>query len=185
MKLNVVLLFLLLLGLLFPPDGLAHGGFSKKTGNITVYVLQDPISPLVGEQVRMFFTLRDESVTVEKDLSEQNLVNWPVTISVIDTFYGDASRDKIILVKELRTDVNGNFNFEYIFDKENYFDIELDFKDKAGANQEIGFLIQPRKVPANLENQQIIAYSVFGLLIGLGLVVVKPRFFRKIASRYK
>lgn len=121
----------------------AHGGFEKQAGNIKVYVLQNPISPVVGEKVTMSFKMTDESVQ-SKDISKKNLVNFPVDLKVIDTYYGNAINDKVIDRQNIKTDSNGNFSFEYTFNKENYFDVDLDFIDRNGEQHEVGFLIQTR-----------------------------------------
>ncbi len=123
---------------------LAHGGFEKRAGNVIVYVKQTPISPLVGEKVKLSLSFRDEGIPETGNLSSQNLVDWPILLSVVDTFSGDESKDKIIYQKQYTTDANGAFSFEYTFSKENYFDIDLDFNDSKGNNLETGFLIQPR-----------------------------------------
>jgi hypothetical protein len=146
-------------------------GIEKSAGDVTVYVFQGPISPLVGEKVKLTFALRDKSVKIKESLSEQNLKNHPVTLSVIDTFFGDESKDKKIYKKEFRTDANGNFSFEYTFDKENYFDIDLDFKDNKGVTQEVGFLIQPREAGQTIVNEREANNSENLLLIALGIAL--------------
>lgn len=141
-----ILISSLLLGfLVFPSVVFAHGGFQKSSGSTVVYITQSPISPLIGERVMFYFALRDEGVKIQGSMNDQNLTNWPVILTLIDTYYGDESKDKIILKKQFQTDVNGNFTFEYTFPKENYFDIDLQYKDKSGKLQRTGFLVQPRK----------------------------------------
>jgi len=123
--------------LLFPFTALAHGGVSKNLGNTVVYLNQSPVSPLVGENVDMNFIIRD--------LNNQSLANLPVSIRMVDTFYGDASKDKEILTQQLTTDPNGSLDFNYTFKKENYFDVELTYQDPVThAPESTGFLVQPR-----------------------------------------
>ncbi len=154
----------------------AHGGVEESDGPVTVYISQEPISPLVGEKVKLHFTLKDKSIEIENgDLSMQNLKNIPVTISVIDTYFGDESKDKVILKKELKTDENGGFSFEYTFDRENYFDIDLDFVDSSGKNREVGLLIQPRKAKnqSNFSKDSAVKFFLLGVgtcaLVFIGL----------------
>lgn len=131
--------------LFFPRETVsAHGGFEKRAGTVVVYVKQQPLSPLVGEKVQFWLSFRDEGDSSAKNLNDQDLVHWPVQLSVIDTFYGDESKDTILYQKDFITDPNGGFNFEYTFTKENYFDIDLRLKDKKGISQQTGFLIFPR-----------------------------------------
>lgn len=143
MKLITIFLSLIF-AVTLPSYTLAHGGFEKRTGSVIVYVKQDPISPLVGEKVRLSFSFRDEGIKQGMSLNDQNLTNWPVKVNVVDTYYGNQSLDKSIYSEEFTTDANASFEFEYTFAKENYFDIDLDFKDARGNNLETGFLIQPR-----------------------------------------
>jgi len=132
----------------------AHGGFEKRAGSVVVYVKQQPLSPLVGEKVQLWLSFRDEGDTSAKNLNDQDLVNWPVQLSVIDTFYGNESKDTILYQKDFITDPNGGFSFEYTFTKENYFDIDLRLKDKKAMSQQTGFLIFPRDPthPSGLAN---------------------------------
>ncbi len=147
---------------------LAHGGFEKRAGNVIVYVKQTPISPLVGEKVKLSLSFRDEGIPETGNLSAQNLVDWPILLSVVDTFSGDESKDKIIYQKEYKTDANGALSFEYTFSKENYFDIDLDFKDSKGSNLETGFLIQPRTPKDIIINSSFdLKYILLSYLIGV------------------
>lgn len=58
----------------------------------------------------------------------------------------DPSLDKAIVTENRTTDVNGNFDFNYKFDKEGYYDVELSVPDPiSGQPAVIGFLIQPRQ----------------------------------------
>ncbi len=136
-----ILIFLLLL---LPEQASAHAGFEKRVGNTIVYVKHSPISPLVGEKVTIYLSFRDESIKTNS-LNDQNLKNLPVLLSVIDTYYGDESKDTVIYQKQFVTDANGGFTFEYTFMKENFFDIELQFVDTQNKKQRVGFLVQPRK----------------------------------------
>lgn len=137
----------------------AHGGVEKSEGFVTIFFNQFPMSPLVGETVKMNFVFKDK-------VTYQNLINTDVTLSVIDTFRGDESKDTVIFKKNLRTDVNGSFDFEYTFHKENYFDIELIFPDKKGQILTTGFLIQPRQ--AN-KIRSISPLAIFGVFIFGGI----------------
>lgn len=137
-------LVITLVAIFLPKVVFAHGGFEKRAGSVVVYVKQQPLSPLVGEKVQLWLSFRDEGDTLAKNLNDQDLVKWPVQLSVIDTFYGDESKDTILYQKDFITDPNGGFSFEYTFTKENYFDIDLRLKDKKGMSQQTGFLIFPR-----------------------------------------
>lgn len=116
----------------------AHGGFEKRAGDTVVYVTQTPLSPFVGEEVRLNMVFQDAN-------SLERWKNIPVQINLIDTYYGDETKDKVIAVTTTTTDINGSLNFSYTFTKENYFDVDLHFTNpKTGKTEETGFLIQPR-----------------------------------------
>ncbi len=119
------------------PSAYAHAGVMKNAGDIDVILKQSPLSPLVGENVSMTF------IFTEHDGNEQ-MRGHDVKLKLIDTFYGDESKDRVVLQKHYTTDVNGVISFEYAFPKENYFDVELVFLDQSGTLQQIGFLVQPR-----------------------------------------
>jgi hypothetical protein len=142
----------------------AHGGFEKHAGNILVEILQDPLSPRVGEKVTMYFRFKDQSIT-SRNASDQNLKKYSFKLAIIDTFPNDESKDTKIYEKELRTDVNGNASFSYTFSKENYFDIDLSFLDSHGKLQETGFLIHPRE---SYSQKLIIGVATITFLLGSG-----------------
>lgn len=142
MKYSWLLIFCFLA---FPVYAFAHGGVQKQAGNTTVYISQNPISPLVGEQVHITFVL--------KQGLNAPLRNMPVILTLIDTYYGDESRDKIILKKSETTDANGAFEFQYIFSKQNYFDVDVSFVDPTTKTRvSTGYLIQPREFGRALED---------------------------------
>jgi hypothetical protein len=162
----------LILGLiiLFAPSiALAHGGVSKDVGSATVYLKQSPLSPLVGEEVKFFFALA-------KTEGNAALRNLPIKLTLIDTYAGDESRDKTLLTKKIVTDVNGDFDFSFTFNEENYFDIDLSFADPVtGQEETTGFLVQPRVASGTLAipNKETPSYSwiyaILGLAVGMGI----------------
>lgn len=174
----------LILSLIFTSQTFAHGGFEKRAGITTVYISQDPISPVVGQKVKLRLNFKDETIT-SRNVSEKNLVDFPLKLSVVDTFYGDASKDKVVYSKDVKTDVNGGIDFEYTFNKENYFDIDLDFVDKNGQEQEVGFLIYPRELPSEKSNTFSILISFTGgfILASLLFLSKKLRLFKNIYER--
>ncbi len=157
-------LFLLFTGLAIPALTYGHGGVQKQAGNTTIYISQNPISPLVGEEIEITFVLK-------QGLNEP-LVNADVELALIDTFYGDESRDKVILTQQKKTDANEAFEFSYRFNKESYFDVDLKFKDlKTGEIQQTGYLIQPRNRTIMYKNNVLVIFAVgiAGIIIGLGI----------------
>lgn len=142
----------------------AHGGVEKSSGNTTVYLTQDPLSPLVGEKVKMTFVFGKTSTTYR-------LRNVEVELNLIDTFYGDATKDKIILTEKKKTDANGAIEFEYTFNKENFFDIDLKFKDPAtGELEDLGFLVEPRSIGRmRVDIVEILLIGGAGVVVGLGI----------------
>lgn len=148
--------------LLLPTVIIAHGGVEKTSGKTSVYITQSPVSPLIGELVQFTFVLK-QGVNAP-------FRNLPVKLALIDTYYGDESKDTVILTETKQTDANGAFQFSYTFNRENYFDIDLAFTDPTDqTNQEVGFLVQPR-TPNIIENKQttnIIIAGVLGLALGM------------------
>jgi hypothetical protein len=159
----------LVLILLFPLTALAHGGVSKDVGNATVYLNQSPISPFVGEKVVMAFSLKDKN--------SQPLKNLTVKLTLIDTYLGDQSKDKVILTQNVVTEVNGDFEFDYTFPKENYFDVEMDFADPiTHEDLNTGFLVQPRDVSR---------YKILIAVVGVGCLAIGYWIGSKFASYVK
>lgn len=142
-----------------PTIATAHGGFEKRAGDTVVYVTQSPISPYVGEQVTI-------NMVFQQYNSLDRWKNLDVQIKLIDTYYGDESKDKVIFATAQTTDVNGSLNFSYAFPKENYFDVDLSFKNPiTGKQEETGFLIQPRNENAPRPWIPLI-FSIVSLVVG-------------------
>ena len=154
----------MLLFVLTPLSATAHGGVEKSVGNITVYLTQAPLSPLVGEKVKMTFVFGKVGTT-------ERLRNLNVELNLIDTFFDDATKDQVVLTQQKKTDENGAFEFEYTFKKENFFDVDLKFKDPStGEEQDIGFLVEPRSVSRiRLDIVEILLIAGVGIVIGLGI----------------
>jgi len=159
-----VLLQLLIFLFIFSSNAFAHEGFEKRVGNILIDINQTPVSPLVGETVDIYVVFKDESKKIDKSISDKNLTNWPVDISVIDTYYGDETKDKVIYKKGFKTDLNGGIDFTYTFNKANYFDIEFALKDSKGNLQKTGFLIQTRN-PLTIALPYTIGAFFIGILL--------------------
>jgi len=133
-----VLLVSLLALLIVPSLVLAHGGVEKSSGNTTVFLTQSPLSPLVGEKVNLTFVLGRTGGSTER------LAGVEVLMTVIDTG-ADESQDKEIYSVRKTTDANGAVVLDYSFTKENFFDVELSYRDPANnRSEEVGFLVQTR-----------------------------------------
>ncbi len=170
---SYVATFLSLLLVSWSP-ALAHGGVSKNIGHAVVYLNQEPLSPLVGERVKFSFALQDTKGAA--------LVNLPVQLTLTDTYYGDESKDKVILTQPVISDVNGDFEFAYTFTKQNYFDLDLDFADPiTKATLNTGFLVQPRTAPpgapATAPLPLVAGAIVLGVLLTLGVKTLVKRLF--------
>lgn len=147
-----------------PLTALAHGGVEKSSGNTTVYLTQSPLSPLVGEKVKMTFVFAKSGTT-------DRLQNLDVELNLIDTFFDDATKDQTILTEQKKTDVNGAFEFEYTFSKENFFDVDLKFKEPfTGEEQDIGFLIEPRTTKGiTFDIIELLLVGGVGIVLGMGI----------------
>lgn len=119
----------------------AHGGVQRIAGNAVVTLYQSPISPFVGEPVKMTFALTGPGGAA--------LADREVELTLTDTFTGDESKDKVVLTKTYRTDANGDLEFDQTFPNPDYFDVDLSFADPVtGDEDEAGFLVQPRALPS-------------------------------------
>lgn len=146
-------------------SALAHGGVAKNIGNFVVYLNQNPLSPKVDEPIKFSFQI--------VDAAGDPLVNQPVRVNIVDTFFGDATQDKIIEIKNFSTDVNGAFEFDYSFGQENYFDLDLDFKDPAtGEELSTGFLVQPIAIEMDFISPQSLLILSAGMLLGVVLTQI-------------
>ncbi len=150
--------------LFIPTTTAAHGGFEKRAGDTVVYITQSPISPYVGEKVTI-------NMVFQQYNSLDRWKNLDVQLKLIDTYYGDESRDRVVFTTTETTDVNGSLNFSYTFPKENYFDVDLSFTNpQTGKKEETGFLIQPRNkspVPSRTYLLWISPALVGGIIIGM------------------
>lgn len=145
------------------PSVFAHGGVQKRNSNYIVTLYQSPISPLVGERVMITFVVTDHNLNPVRDQEG--------TLVLIDTFYGDESKDKKMLERKFQTDANGAFEFEYSFNKENYFNLELIFKGKEDKADHIDFLIEPREAGTIITKFQNLRTPEIMLFIGLGITL--------------
>lgn len=148
--------------LLAIPTAFAHAGVMKTSGTTDIVLYQSPISPLVGERVRMTF------VFTEHDKNDQ-IRELPVVLRLIDTVYGNEAADTVILKKDVLTDANGSIAFDHVFPKQNHFDVELTFDDPTGT-QTVGFLVQPRAFSFVQKGTLFASGMLGGLLIALGLL---------------
>ena len=156
---------ILVLGMAMPAFVVAHGGFEKIVDDYIVSFTQDPLAPLVGENVTIYVQLMDKDFQPIKDTD--------VTLTITDTSTNDPASDVVIFNDRYRTNVNGAFNFNYRFNKENYFDVEVAFIDgKTGREEQTGYLLEPRTVP-----KQLLVVSTLGALFaGLFAGTVLRRF---------
>ena len=150
--------------LILPVQALAHGGVQQNTDNAIVTLYQTPLSPVVCEKVTTDFVIKSKD--------GDRLKNMPVKLSLTDTYYGDSTKDKMVLTQNLRTDANGLLAFSYRYAKPDYYDIDLDFK-VDGKSQESGFLIQVRNPYKNWYSLTYVA--VLGVGLGLGCWLARSR----------
>lgn len=171
-NMRTILLFITTILLLHPPlTAFAHGGFEKRAGDTVVYVTQTPISPFVGEKVTI-------NMVFQKYDTFDRWKNTDIHIKLIDTFYGDETKDKTIYTRTETTDVNGSVNFSYTFEKENYFDLDISFiNPQTGKVEETGFLIQPRRrsVWALSSQAQQISLLTLALGVAVGILLIWRR----------
>lgn len=163
----LTILILTIFLITYPDIVLAHAGVFKRSGNTLITIYQNPISPLVGEEVKFTFAITD--------LDYNRIENLDLKLTLIDTYYGGESKDRIILTKQFKTDANGVFEFKYTFneqnsfgEKENYFNIDLSFRDKDGKDQQIDFLVQPRDSNEQIQNTPLMFFLWMLIAFSIG-----------------
>ena len=105
-------------------------------------------------------------IFADKEHSLTKLTGLEAKVTLIDTYYGDESQDQIISSEVKKTDANGALEFSFTPTKENYFDIELVFKDPvSGEEVTTGFLVQPRAREKN-NPIWIIGMLIAGAFVG-------------------
>lgn len=161
MKLFLSLIFFI--SALIPVSSYGHGGVSNQSGDYIVFLNQQPLSPLVGEEVKFSFALKDKLF--------EALPGRVVEVDVIENKDEDPANDVKINSQEFVTDVNGSFAFAYTFPKESYYDVEISILDPAAEPTLVGFLVQTRKVQTDI--------LVLSGLILVGLVAVSTLIFQK------
>jgi hypothetical protein len=163
MRILRILLAIAAVSLIFPAGALAHGGVFNLSNSVMVYLNQQPLSPLVGEKVELVFSVMN--------VQYEPLRNTPVSLRLVETS-NDSTQDRTILTESKTTDVNGNFAYEYSFDKEGYFDVELTVADpKTSQPSIVGFLIQPRALSSQAPEPQKISYGIAAAGAVLGSVI--------------
>lgn len=151
-KLSAILFFTILL---VPVVLSAHGGVSNQAGNVVIFLNQQPLSPLVNEEVRMTFSVKDKNFAA--------LAGVKVSLRLIET-NTDPALDQTILTETKAADVNGNFDFSYKFSKQGYYDVELTVTDPVTQEPAvIGFLIQPRQAELPWARIVIAILIIFGV----------------------
>jgi len=162
-------LFLLLGFALSPISADAHGGMQQNTDDAVITLYQEPLSLVIGEHVALSFVFSDKS--------DNRLRNMPVKLTLIDTYHGNAKKDKTLLTKTYTTDANGIINFNYTFWKPNYYDFDLDFR-AANRDQQAGFLVQ-------VSGLSWLAYGLMAgtAALGAGLAVILIRKRTTVSGR--
>lgn len=156
--------------LFIPTTAAAHGGFEKRAGDTVVYITQSPISPYIGEKVTI-------NMVFQQYNSLDRWKNLDVQLKLIDTYYGDESKDRVVFTTTETTDVNGSLNFSYTFPKENYFDVDLSFTNpQTGKKEETGFLVQPRnKIPVGFKTYALWAIPAVASGVVIGFLLKRKR----------
>jgi hypothetical protein len=176
MKKNLKILSCCLAASLAMTAASAHGGVQRVTGSALITLYQSPISPFIGEPVRMTFALTGKDGAA--------LADREVKLTLTDTFTGDESRDRVVLEKTYRTDANGDLEFDQTFPNPDYFDIDLSFLDPvSGQGVEGGFLVQPRQIPST--NVPLAEAAAAGFLAGFAVALAASILRKRWKTRKK
>jgi hypothetical protein len=137
----VIFSFLVAFTLLYPQQVLSHSGIGQEVGNYHISFTQEPLSPLIGENVKV--TVR---VTDENDKPVSNLKgNVIIKKTVIKRYVGkDAEQEqKEIYKKPGITDTDGSVGIAYTFNEQSLYDIEFIWGQHE-ATESAGLELFPR-----------------------------------------
>lgn len=163
--------------LLFAPAvAAAHGGFEKIVDEYAVFVNQNPLSPLVGEEVTTYVQVMDRDI--------RPIPNLPVRLTITETAFNDPSGDKVVFAEDFTTNANGAFSFSQAYAKEGYFDVEIAFAASTGKKEQTGYLVMPRDDAPGYPGEERgfpipVSKSALFLMLGGLMGLAFHSFFRK------
>jgi hypothetical protein len=167
LKLNLLpAIIFLFVFLLLPNHALAHTGQEQAIGNYKVEISQNPLSPFVGENVQVTFTLENSAGKALEGLKGKIVIK-ETTIKLYeekDTELGS----KIIYEENGITDTSGNVGISYKFKKEGVYDVEYIWGNNE--NESAGQLIFVREPTSYFQPQELM--KRIWLFIGIGFAVI-------------
>lgn len=159
-KIVLAILFLLLLS---SSKAFAHGGVQNSAGNVTATFFISPLLPKVNQNSTISFNITDKN-------TNKRIANYPAILRIKENEDENEDHDKILVSKNVKSDVNGAIQTEFKFPTNKIYDIELEFPQVKDAENEVGFLVQPEQNPSNPNLYVVIALSLLaGIAVGYKL----------------
>jgi len=111
------------LSLLVPQQVFSHSGTGQEIGKYHISFTQEPLSPFIGENVKVSLRVTDENDNPVSNLKGDIIIKQ----TVINKYVGkDAKQEqKERYKKRESTDTDGNVGFEYTFQEQGLYDIEF------------------------------------------------------------
>lgn len=165
----LAILILFLLSLSHSHSVFSHAALEQIIGNYHVSVDQTPLSPFVGEEVTVTFTVYDETDNPVRDLKGTVIIKE----EALKEFVGsDAEHEtKQLHYLPITTDMNGVVSVDYTFKKEGTYDVEFQWGQEE--SQSAGRLIQVREPTSFFLAEELqkriwlfVAIAFGGIIIG-------------------
>ncbi len=140
MKLFTFLFISFFIFMFFTYSSYAHSG-GGLIGDYVVSFTQEPLSPLVGDFVKVTITINDKNGQPVTDLKGKLLIKQ----LIVKQYVGKESDQDYneIFSKQEKTGLNGNIALEYKFQEEAVYDVEFHWGEDE-ETQSTGMQIQPR-----------------------------------------
>jgi hypothetical protein len=151
----------------FVPQVFAHGGVQNSAGDVTVTFFQEPFLPKVNEQTTLSFILTNKQTGVR-------LPDYPAALKITEVQDDNPANDKVLLEKDVRSNVNASIETTYKFPTNKIYDIEIEFPEMQAEENAVGFLLQPETVKsgvATVENESIEKYILAIVALSIGIFI--------------
>ena len=157
-----------------PLPSFAHNENENSSDEHIVEVSQDPLSPLMGEKVRIEFIIKDKQGIPAANLGGELTVKKRNNRKLVGN---DTKQDvDIVYQRSDSTDRQGTIEISYLFKDEGIYDVEFSW-DKETKKDSVGKLIQVRRPYTQSSAAEIIkniwlyvGLAFFGMIIG-GLII--------------
>jgi hypothetical protein len=164
---SIILLFILIIFSINHVS--AHTELPQPIGEYKVNISQDPLSPFVGEEIKVIFTLEDKNGSQVKSLKGTVKINK----HAVEKYTSGDSESEVheIYEQAIITDNNGKAVISYSFKEEGYYDVEFIWGKEE--SESVGRLISVREptsyfLPSELINRiwLFVGIAFAGCIVG-------------------